>query len=178
MRSASTAASTTRTSRARRRRVSPSATCRATSCSGRATTATRSRPSTCSPATRSASNAACRRRSSTAPTTTSRAPTRAASGSRTWRRSRARLFGPRDRALELGLAHLRAALDVQLAGLGLELLARRLVAATDGRRLLAQRGVRLGREVLEGLLALRAGLRLLDVALRGLALFLSRHSRR
>src|SRR3954449_464205 len=88
------------------------------------------------------------------------------------------LLRARDRALELGLPHLRAALDVEPARLGLELLARRRVAATDGGRLLAERGARLRREVLQRLLLLRAGLRLLDVLARGLALLRGRHGDR
>src|SRR4051794_33741920 len=96
----------------------------------------------------------------------------------TTRAAQQRLLRARDRALELGLAHLRAALDVEPARLGLELLARRLVAATDGGRLLAQRGARLRREVLQSLLLLRAGLRLLDVLARGLALLRGRHADR
>src|SRR3954468_17803669 len=83
---------------------------------------------------------------------------------------RLRLAGALDRALELCLAHLRAPADVELAGLGHELVARRLVALAHGVRLLAERGARPAREVLEGLLGLRAGLRLLDVALGRIAL--------
>src|SRR4051812_44881302 len=80
-----------------------------------------------------------------------------------------------DRALELRLPHLRPALDVELAGLLLELLARRLVAAADLVRLDPERSARAARQVLQRLLALGAGLRLLDVALGGGALLLSGH---
>src|ERR671915_1177133 len=84
-------------------------------------------------------------------------------------------LGALDGPLELGLAHLGPAGDVQPAGLGLELLAGRLLAAADLVGLHAERRARLAREVLQGLLALRAGLRLLDVGPRGRALLLSGH---
>jgi len=82
----------------------------------------------------------------------------------------------RDRALELVLAHLRAALDVQPARLRLELLARRRVAAAHRLRLLAERRVSALRKVLQSLLLLRARLGLLDVLARRGALLLARHS--
>src|SRR5918992_3514206 len=84
-------------------------------------------------------------------------------------------LGALDGPLELGLAHLGPAGDVQPAGLGLELLAGRLLAAADLVGLHAERRARLAREVLQRLLALGAGLRLLDVAPRGRALLLSGH---
>src|SRR4051794_25355308 len=79
------------------------------------------------------------------------------------------------RPLELRLAHLRTPFDVQLPRLRFELLARRLIAAPHGGGLLAERSLRLAREVLQRLLALRAGLRLLHVRPRGGALLLGGH---
>src|SRR4051794_32526971 len=80
------------------------------------------------------------------------------------------LLGSRHGPLELVLAHLRAALDVEPPGLGLELLARGRLALADRVRLLAQGRPCLRGQVLEGLLAASPGLRLLDVALGRLAL--------
>src|SRR2546430_1853060 len=82
---------------------------------------------------------------------------------------------PRDGALQVGLPHLGAAADVQLACLRLELLARRLVAATDCSGLIAERRTGARGQVLEGLLAAGARLRLLDVAASGRALLLGSH---
>src|SRR5918992_1164435 len=84
-------------------------------------------------------------------------------------------LGALDGPLELGLAHLGPAGDVQPAGLRLQLLAGRLLAGADLGGLHAARRARLAREVLQRLLALGAGLRLLDVAPRGRALLLSGH---
>src|SRR5829696_7144458 len=80
------------------------------------------------------------------------------------------------RALQLRLAHLRPAADVELACLRLELLPRGLVAALHCRRLLAQGRVGALRQVLERLLLLRSGLSFLDVLARCLALFAGRHT--
>src|SRR3954463_136347 len=79
-------------------------------------------------------------------------------------------LGSRHGPIELVLAHLRAALDVEPPGLGLELLARGRLAFADRVRLLAQGRPCLRGQVLEGLLAASPGLRLLDVALGRLAL--------
>src|SRR3954453_21315962 len=84
----------------------------------------------------------------------------------------------RESALELGLAHLRAATDVEPARLRLQFLARRLVTLAHCVGLLAQRGTRRLVQVLERLLALGARLRLLDVLAGGLSLLGGCHRQR
>src|SRR4051812_11205448 len=86
-------------------------------------------------------------------------------------------LGALDGALELLLAHLRPPPDVQAARILQELVAGRGVAAAHRRRFLSERRTRLWRQVLEGLLALRGGLRFLDVAPGRRALLLRRHGR-
>src|SRR4051794_27679237 len=103
------------------------------------------------------------------PNVVARPPPAAAAG------STALTLRSRDRSLELGLAHLRAALDVQPPGLGLELLARGLIAPAHRAGLLAERRPRALGQVLERLLAARALLRALDVAPRRGALLRSSH---
>src|SRR3954451_1812554 len=91
--------------------------------------------------------------------------------------ARARLAGAGDRFLQLRLAHLRAAPDVEPTGLGLELLARGLVTAPHRGGLLPERAARRARQILQGLLASSTLLRLLDVAPGGAALFRRGHAR-
>src|SRR5437879_13633225 len=91
------------------------------------------------------------------------------------RAARRRLGRACHRAFELGLAHLRAALDAKAPGLAHQLLARGLLAPAHLVGLLAERGARAGRKVLERLLLASAGLRSLDVAARGGALLGGRH---
>src|SRR5205823_2611075 len=88
-----------------------------------------------------------------------------------------RPLGPRalPAALQFGLAHLRAALDVQLTCTLLELLACRLPSGPHRVRLLAERGARLLRQVLQRLLLARARLRLLDVLACGRTLLRRGH---
>src|SRR5439155_7298010 len=85
-------------------------------------------------------------------------------------------LGPAYRALELGLAHLGAARDAEAARLLLELAPRRGVSAPHRGRFLAKRGPGAAGQVLEGLLAFCAGLRLLHVALCGRALLRCGHA--
>src|SRR5918994_1042664 len=87
-----------------------------------------------------------------------------------WRPNAALLLGSADRALQVRLAHLRAAADVQPLGFAHELIARLGLAPADLARLLAEGCSGPLRQVLERLLALRARLRLLHVALRGASL--------
>src|SRR4051794_12140917 len=84
---------------------------------------------------------------------------------------------PPDRSPQLVLAHLRATADVEPGGLAVELLARLRLAGPDRVRFLAERRLRPLRQVLEGLLLARAGLRLLHVALGGTSLRLRCHQR-
>src|SRR4051812_25161873 len=111
---------------------------------------------------------------SRSPTPTSGRSRAEASPARTSGGSALLVLRPGDRALEFGLAHLRASRDVELASLRLELTPGGLVPAPDRGRLLAKRRAGLRRQVLQRLLILCGTLRLAHVALGRGSLLLCR----
>src|SRR5438477_8283672 len=151
------------------------------------TTSTPSYPAGGTPTTGRTGRASWTSSGATTPTTSSTS-VRASGRAERWppsARPRSALLA--DHAYQLGLAHLRAAVDAQPRGLALQLGDRHRAGAGAGplrgaalarrrlRSLAAERRAGPLRQLRDRLLLARSGLRLLHVAARGLALLLSSH---